>query len=313
MTRTAVRYGAGRGQVTELWLPEGADAHEPLPVVVLIHGGFWRARLGKVVMRPLARSVVAHGWAAWNIEYRRTGVFGGGGGWPSTFTDVAAAVDALAEQPGLDLTRVVTCGHSAGGHLAFWLGARLRLVGQLQAAPVAVPVTAAISLAGVTDLRAAYELGLGKGATETLLGGSPETVPERYDWASPIEHLPLSISQVLVHGLDDTVVPPALSTTYARRAEEAGDESELVELPGGTHREMISAQGPRGRRRSSTWAVSSRADLHLGAIAAIRPSRPEPACRCSRYEADTRRSAVARVGCGELGALRSGHQQPAGC
>src|SRR5262245_61264123 len=123
-------------------MPDGAT--EPLPVVVLLHGGFWRGRYGKVLMRPLARAVVANGWAAWNVEYRRVGRLGGGGGWPDTLTDVAAAVDALAAQPGVDLDRVASCGHSAGGHLALWLGARPRLQDGPLAGPVAVRLAAAV-------------------------------------------------------------------------------------------------------------------------------------------------------------------------
>ena len=73
-------------------------------------------------MVGLARDVILHGWAAWNIEYRRVGQQGGG--WPGTLEDVAAAVDALADLDALagldvplDLARVVAVGHSAGGHL----------------------------------------------------------------------------------------------------------------------------------------------------------------------------------------------------
>jgi acetyl esterase/lipase len=77
MGRTTIHYGAHHSQVGDLWLP--ADAAGDLPVVVLIHGGFWRAQFTKALMGRLARAVTARGWAAWNIEYRRVGVFGGGG------------------------------------------------------------------------------------------------------------------------------------------------------------------------------------------------------------------------------------------
>ena len=57
-------------------------------------------------MRPICRDLVRRGWAAWNIEYRRLGG-GQGGGWPATFDDVAAAIDALPEgrRSPLDLER----------------------------------------------------------------------------------------------------------------------------------------------------------------------------------------------------------------
>ena len=76
-------------------------------------------------MTPLARDLAARGFAAWNIEYRRVGQEGGG--WPGTLEDVAAAADAVPGLDGVDPSRVVTVGHSAGGHLALWLAARHRI------------------------------------------------------------------------------------------------------------------------------------------------------------------------------------------
>lgn len=245
MARTTVRYGRERGQVAELWMPAGATGR--VPVVVLVHGGFWRSHLGKILMRPLARAVVAQGWAAWNIEYRRVGPFGGGGGWPATLTDVGAAVDALAGRPGLDLDRVVSCGHSAGGQLALWLGARPGLRDSAVGGPVAVPVSGAVSIAGVSDLRTGYELDVGRGAVAGLLGGSPDEVPERYDLASPAARLPLGVPQVLIHGLDDTSVPPAMSEAYAARAEAEGDDVRYAPLPGVGHRDALRRTGPAWR------------------------------------------------------------------
>jgi acetyl esterase/lipase len=115
MNKRSISYGAHRSQTAELWHPDGVSGD--LPVVVLIHGGFWRQIYTKHLMHRLARAVVAHGWVAYNIEYRRVGPFGSGG-WPETFHDVAAAIDALSEVDRIDLRHIVTCGHSAGGHLA---------------------------------------------------------------------------------------------------------------------------------------------------------------------------------------------------
>jgi len=212
-------------------------------VIVLVHGGFWRGLYTKVLMRGLAAACVARGWAAWNVEYRRLGPWGGGGGWPGTFADVAAAVDHLASLPGVDLGRVVTCGHSAGGHLALWSAARGRLsTGGPGADPIVTP-RAAVSLAGIPDLARAAALGLGSGAAEELLGGSPVQVPDRYRSASPRELLPLGVPQVLVHGLADTVVPPAMSEDYVRAAASLGDDAQYVALTGVGHREVIDRDG----------------------------------------------------------------------
>ena len=111
--RTRHHYGDHGQQVGDLWRPDHTNGGDS-PVVVLIHGGYWRARYTKRLMSAMAESRDLHGWAAWNIEYRRVGRFGGGGGWPATFSDVGAAIDHIRQLPGLDRHRVVTCGHSAG-------------------------------------------------------------------------------------------------------------------------------------------------------------------------------------------------------
>lgn len=230
--------------MAELWLPAGAPTAAALPVVVLLHGGYWRAMYTKRLMHPLARAVVEQGWAAYNVEYRRTGLLGGGGGWPATFIDVAAAVDHIAELPELDATRVVTCGHSAGGHLALWAAARGRLPADAPGARPRVAVRGAISLAGVVDLERAADTGLGAGAVATLLGGSPRRRPDRYAAASPARLLPLGVPQVLLHGDTDGVVPLSLSADYTDRAVAAGDDARLVTLAGVDHMAVIQPSSP---------------------------------------------------------------------
>lgn len=248
MRRLAVRYGRHHSQIGELWHPgTAATSH---PVVVLLHGGYWRGPYTKRLMRRLARAVTDQGYAAWNVEYRRTGPLGAGGGWPATFADVAAAIDHLATIPGVDQHRVVTCGHSAGGQLALWAAGRHRLGDGLPGAAPRVRPCAAISLAGVCDLVAAARAGLGGNAVELLLGGSPETVPERYAAASPAALAPLGVPQVLLHGLDDRTVPASMSEAYAVAASAAGDEVTYRPVPGADHMAMI-------RPRSSAWAATA--------------------------------------------------------
>ncbi|WP_134765605.1 prolyl oligopeptidase family serine peptidase [Nocardioides sp. 1609] len=216
--RTA--YGADPSQFGELHLPAGT----PRGVVVVIHGGFWRAAYDHTLGTPLAASLAAEGWAAWNLEYRRVGDgTGGGGGAPATFDDVAAGVDALADL-GVDTSVVVTLGHSAGGHLAAWSAAR-----QGHDWPSRVPVTHVVSQAGVLDLRAAASAGLGDGAATALLGHEPTTDDARYD---PAQQLPLDVPLWCVHGVDDTIVPLSQSADYVAAATAAGATAELVEVEG---------------------------------------------------------------------------------
>jgi acetyl esterase/lipase len=221
-----------------------------LPLVVLIHGGFWRAQYTKTLMSGLARAAVRRGWAAWNIEYRRVGALGGGGGWPETFQDVADAVDQARSFPDIDTDRVVTCGHSAGGALALWAAGRCRLPDGAPGAVVKVPVRGAISLAGVVDLAAAEATGVGGDAVARLLGGGEVDVPERVAVSSPAAMVPLGVPQLLIHGLGDTVVPPSMSERYVERALELGDDVRYVPLPGAGHRDMINPRGDAWVRAS---------------------------------------------------------------
>jgi len=238
MTRTTLDYGPHRGQKADIWRPDAGGA---LPVVVLIHGGFWRQLYTKRLMHGLARAVVAHGWVAYNIEYRRVGPLGSGG-WPATFEDVSAAIEVLADVEGVDCRRVVTCGHSAGGHLALW-GASARTTGAGAPPALRVRPCAAISLAGVVDLVAAWRMGLGGGAVDALMGGPPEAYPDRYALGSPSELLPLGVPQILVHGLRDTTVPASLSEDYATRARAHGDDATFVPRPEADHMGMITGDG----------------------------------------------------------------------
>src|SRR3954468_6251015 len=170
------------------------------PVAVLIHGGFWRDRYDLTLMAPLAADLAARGWAAWNIEYRR---LGSGGGVPETLDDVSAAIDHLASLDGVDLSRVVAIGHSAGGHLAAWAATREN---------PHVSVTAVVSQAGVLDVRRAWELGLSDDVAQEFLRGDIQTAK----LAPPIERLPLGVPALLVHGGRDDIVPLEISERFAR-------------------------------------------------------------------------------------------------
>jgi acetyl esterase/lipase len=241
------RYGPHPSQRADLYVPAGPGGH---PVIVLIHGGSWQKRYGKIFTRALAGDLLRRGYSVWNIEYRRVGA---GGGWPQTFTDVAAAIDHLAEleDPQLDLDRVTLLGHSAGGHLALWAAGRPNLPagapGALDGPPPVRP-RQAVSLAGVADLTDAYRRWHG-GIVRELMGGSPEQVPERYAAGDPIRLLPLEIPALLVHGIKDPTVSIELSRGYAEAARAAGSEVELVEIGGEVgHRTHLDP-------RSAAWAA----------------------------------------------------------
>ena len=218
MSAERFRYGPDPSQYAELYRPTGPSRG----VVVVIHGGFWKAAYDASLGRPLARDLTRHGWTAWNLEYRRVG---NGGGAPHTFDDVAAGIDLLAQVPDLDLGTVITLGHSAGGHLATWAAARGRFP---RWQPTRVPVTAVVSQAGVLDLVAAYRDDLGDGAVKAFLGAPPG--PGSVQW-DPQQQLPLDVPVWCVHGTDDDTVPISQSRNYVEAARRAGATAGLIEVP----------------------------------------------------------------------------------
>nr|WP_297426838.1 alpha/beta hydrolase [uncultured Actinotalea sp.] len=221
--------------MVDLWLPPGA----PRGVVVLVHGGFWRAAYDRSLQDAVVDDLVAARWAVWNVEYRPVG---DGGGWPHTFADVAAAADALADvgpATGLPLTRVVAVGHSAGGTLAAWLGARHRLPADAVGALPRVRPTAVCAQAGVLDLAAAARERVGDGAVTDLLGATPDADPLRYATTSPAALVPSGVPVLALTGADDDVVPPRQSEAFVAAAVAAGDDARLQVVPGEGHMEHL--------------------------------------------------------------------------
>jgi acetyl esterase/lipase len=205
-----IRYGDDPSQLVELTVPDG----QPRGVVVVVHGGFWKAAYDLSLGRPLAADLADRGWAALNVEYRRVG---NGGGAPETTADVRAAIATL-DDTGLDLSTVVALGHSAGGHLAAWAG---HAVGS---------VTHVVAQAGVLDLVAADRDGLGGGAVLAFLGHPAGPGDADVD---PRQQLPLGVPVWCVHARDDDTVPFSQSEEYVAAATAAGGRATLVEVPGG--------------------------------------------------------------------------------
>jgi acetyl esterase/lipase len=226
-----IKYGDAPQQFGELRVPKGDG---PFPVFVVIHGGCWQNAFDYVYMTHLAAWLTEHGFATWTIEYRRLG--DDGGGWPGTFLDAANAPDVLrqiATTARIDLTRVYTTGHSAGGQLALWLAtrAKLRETSELYAKdPVAI--RGVLGLAAITDL-AQYRVGPPKSchaSVEPLLGGTPETVRDRYAATSPIERLPLGVPQVFIQGGKDPIVSADSVRAFVEAAKARGDNAVLLPL-----------------------------------------------------------------------------------
>jgi acetyl esterase/lipase len=243
-----IPYGSYPNQFLDLRMPTGKSSMSAPPLVINIHGGFWRARYDLNHAGHICAALARRGIATANVEYRRVG--NPGGGWPGTFGDICSAFEFLvtrAEEHNIDAGRILIMGHSAGGELALCLAAREKRI------------TGAIALAGVVDLHAAYELYLSNDAVAEFLGGSPKKVPKRYREADPMQ-LSVKVPQFLFHGSADNEVPPDFSRAYvAAKKKLSGLKKEsvrLVEIAGAGHYELIDP-------RTSAWLEVEETVLHV--------------------------------------------------
>ena len=240
-----IPYGDDPSQFGDLFLPNRAGPH---PVVLMLHGGCWRAQYGLGPMGQLARAVANCGVAVWSLEYRR---LGNGGGWPNTFLDVAHGADLLrdmADDYALDLTRVVATGHSAGGHLALWSAARGLLSPE---SPIYTPnplsFQSVVALAPVCDLERAVAWDICVDASDVLVGGHPRQVYANYYQGSPSALLPLGVPHVTINGTLDNIVPIEYVRHFVDSASKLGDEATLIGVPDVGHFEIVMATHPAGQ------------------------------------------------------------------
>jgi acetyl esterase/lipase len=236
-------YGAEPNQFGELRLPKSKG---PFPVVMNIHGGFWRAKYDLAHTGHLCAALTAKGFATWNVEYRRVG--NPGGGWPGTFEDVRNAyryLPQIAKRYDLDSANILVMGHSAGAQLALCLAAHESSVKR------------GVSLAGVVDLQQAWQQHLSDNAVVEFLGGKPNEVPEHYREADPmqlvIDH---TTTQWLIHGAGDDVVPPYFSRQYTEQKRTRGEDVHYTEISTAGHFDLIDP-------RSNAWPTVENTVRHL--------------------------------------------------
>jgi acetyl esterase/lipase len=228
-------YGSDRNQFLDLRIPSSKE--KPFPLVINIHGGYWRAKYNLEHAGHLCAALTAKGVATANLEYRRVG--DQGGAWPGTFADIRSAYHFLkqnAQRHRVDVRRIVVMGHSAGGQLALCLGGHEPDVRRI------------VSLAGVVDLRRAYQLHLSNDAVVEFLRGSPSEIPDHYREADPMELSISAAEQWLVHGTEDEVVPASFSRDYlaAKQKSPRKEDVHLLEIARAGHFDLIDP-------RSQAW------------------------------------------------------------
>jgi acetyl esterase/lipase len=187
-----VAYGDLPDQAADLRL--GTAGAQARPLLVIVHGGFWRPLYGRDQTGPMAAALAEAGWTVAAIGYRRIP------GTPdASVDDVMLALDRLPARTTHHDGRVVVIGHSAGGHLAL-----------LAATRAAASLHGVLALAPAADLHLTHELALGNGATAAYLG----TEPARREDLDPQQQAAPAMATTLLHGDQDTVVPLRVSEAY---------------------------------------------------------------------------------------------------
>jgi acetyl esterase/lipase len=237
-----IPYGADPNQFGEIRVPKSKG---PFPLVMNIHGGFWRAQYDLTHAGHLCAALTAKGLATWNVEYRRVG--NPGGGWPGTFEDIRNAyrfVPELVTRYNLNPAKLLVMGHSAGGELSLCLAAHESSLQRV------------ISLAGVLNLQQAWELHLSNDAVVAFLGGKPSEVPDHYREADPMQiSIPHSTAQWLIHGAADDIVPSYFSRNYAEKKKPQGENVHYLEISTAGHFDLIDP-------RSAAWPRVQDTVLH---------------------------------------------------
>ncbi len=242
-----IAYGEDPLQFGELHIPEGEG---PFPLVVFIHGGCWLAMYDIATTRPLAWAFRQEGIAVWNLEYRRVG--NPGGTYPGLLLDIGAGIDHarnLAKDYPLDLTQMVVMGHSAGGHLALWAGARAKIPADhdLYLADPLIPA-GVVALAPAAALTRLHQQGTCDNVIDRLMGGSPAEQPDRYAYVEPARMAPIGVPHTLLMGMHDSVWTP-FGEEYYTAARAIGENSMTrMMAPESGHFEVINPN-------STTWSL----------------------------------------------------------
>eukprot|EP01039_Chlorochromonas_danica_P009054 gene9054-9992_t len=255
-----VPYGDSPDQFYRLYSPAHTNLSNSkglLPVVVIIHGGYWKQQYGldSALISTLPPFFVEEGYYTAHIEYRRGNkeLDGGEGGWPQTNEDVLSmltSLSLLANREKIDLDRVVLLGHSAGGTLALWPCCEHTKMRTLPFAP-----RLCVAIAPIGDLEYAFLRKLSdKGdAVQKYLGVCPEYDPTSgklsesspYLLASPKELLPLKTPCLIVMGSKDDVVPPDCVEGFfeaAQQLQRSQVQLELLQVDGADHFDLVNAE-----------------------------------------------------------------------
>lgn len=242
--KKTIFYGRDNQQFSHLYKPKST---KKLPVVVVIHGGYWKDNhsLDSYATSAIVEYLQKFDIAIWNLEYRRMDALGENikAPWPATFQDVAAGLDHLkiiANEECLDLNRVLVIGHSAGGHLATWAASRNNIAtDSVLYNKKPLSIQSVISIAAILNLFAANDVNQ-PDQIQRLMGGCASTKIKRYLACDPSTLYNENINVTIIHGAQDTCVSINQAQHYCDNAKGSVDQ---IIMAKGDHFSMLPHAG----------------------------------------------------------------------
>ncbi len=211
------------------------------PLVLWIHGGGW-AGGSRNGLQHMAETCAAFGYVSATTDYRLTT---GGHRFPTQLQDVAAALAYLkkhADQFGIDTSRIIVGGDSAGGHLSLLLGMCRdpKLLGLKKEMAADFHIRAIVNIYGPTDMLALAAIQpkdpLTRPLIDALMGESPDKARQKWINASPITFIDKACPPILtIHGDADSIVPFSQATTLDAQCKAAGQPHRLIRVHGANH------------------------------------------------------------------------------
>jgi acetyl esterase/lipase len=222
------------------------DVSRARPLVIYIHGGGWQSghtrHAGAFANWPaVLAALAARGYVVASIEYRLSGE----APFPAAIDDVRAAIRWLrtqAKEQGIDGSRVLLWGGSAGGQLA--------ALAAMQCEVKSDCVQGLIAWYGIFDFTA---LGAGSGADSPVARYLGSAIPSAASPAAFVD--PSDPPVLLVHGVEDRTVPIQQSRAFFAKLKAQKVSAELLEIPGVDHSFI-------GATPDATRAASRRAIAH---------------------------------------------------
>lgn len=251
-----------RPQIVDIYVPAGKGPH---PLVLYVHGGGWMGghtrQSGAFENFPeMLAAFAAEGFTVASVEYRLSGE----ATFPAQARDVFAALRFLREnaaQYHIDSSRVGVFGGSAGGHLAALTGLACRDTALDPASAQDQCVQAAAAWYGIFDFATMPRIVQKDSAEQRLLGCNEDAcAPEAIRAASPLTYVDAKDPPFLIlHGVDDKVVPVAQSRQAEARLKAAGVPVKAIYYPATDH-SFIGAT-PEDTRKTSLAAMNATFDF----------------------------------------------------